>query len=74
MDIHQEGGLSCSLLILLAHAVVEGKCSFKVLSSKIELKMRKAEGLQWSTLETTPRETQKDPQKGAVRSKVSSLL
>lgn len=63
VDIHQEGGLSCSLLILLAHAVVEGKCSFKVLSSKIELKMRKAEGLQWSTLETTPRETQKDPQK-----------
>ncbi|XP_075220812.1 suppressor of G2 allele of skp1 [Lycorma delicatula] len=44
-----------SLHLDLAHAVLPPQCSFKVLSSKIEIKLKKAEGTRWVVLEGEPK-------------------
>ncbi|XP_071950292.1 protein SGT1 homolog [Antedon mediterranea] len=49
--VKQASGTDYSLELDLAHEIVPSKCVTKVLGSKIELKMRKEEGIRWSTLQ-----------------------
>ncbi len=44
-------GSEYSLELDLCHPVLPEQCSFKVLSTKIEVRLRKAEGIRWSDLE-----------------------
>lgn len=44
-------GSDYSLELDLAHHVVPDECSHRVVPSKIEIKLKKREGLRWSTLE-----------------------
>lgn len=53
VSIKLPSGANHVLDVDLAYPVVADRCTFKILSSKVEIKMRKAEGLQWTTLEKT---------------------
>ncbi|KAM7436220.1 Suppressor of G2 allele of SKP1 [Porites harrisoni] len=44
-------GSDFSLELDLAHAIVPAQCKTKIMTTKIELKMKKAEGIRWSSLE-----------------------
>ncbi|XP_014487879.1 PREDICTED: protein SGT1 homolog [Dinoponera quadriceps] len=44
-------GSDYSLELDLAHLIIPGQCSHKVLSSKIEIKLKKQNGIRWNTLE-----------------------
>ncbi|KAL9973430.1 hypothetical protein ACROYT_G019890 [Oculina patagonica] len=44
-------GSDFSLELDLAHSIVPAQCKTRVMSTKIELKMKKAEGIRWSSLE-----------------------
>ena len=44
-------GSDYSLELDLAHHIVPDQCSHKVLPSKIEIKLKKQEGLRWAVLE-----------------------
>lgn len=52
-----------TLGLRLAHKVVPQKCSYKIMSTKIEIKLSKLEGIQWTTLEGDP---EKDYPKAAM--------
>lgn len=45
-------GSDYSLELDLAHEIVPAQSSYSVLGTKIEIKMKKAEGIRWSSLET----------------------
>jgi len=45
-------GSDYSLELDLAHEIVPKQSSFRVIPAKIEIKMKKAEGIRWSSLET----------------------
>lgn len=40
-----------NLKLNLAHKIVPDKCSYRVMSTKVEITLIKHDGLQWSTLE-----------------------
>lgn len=44
-------GNEYSLEIDLAHPVVNEQCAYKVLPSKIEIKLKKQDGIRWTVLE-----------------------
>lgn len=43
--------LPYTLGLCLAHKIVPQRCSYKIMQSKIEIKLAKLEGIQWTTLE-----------------------
>lgn len=45
-------GTDYSLELDLAHPVVADQCTFKVMSTKIEIKLKKEEGIRWNKLES----------------------
>ncbi|KAJ8666863.1 hypothetical protein QAD02_008525 [Eretmocerus hayati] len=47
-------GSDYSLEIDLAHHIVPEQCSYKVVPSKIEIKLKKRDGLRWALLEGNP--------------------
>ncbi|XP_008559974.1 protein SGT1 homolog [Microplitis demolitor] len=47
-------GNEYSLELDLAHEIVPDQCSYKVIPSKIEIKLKKREGLRWNLLEGNP--------------------
>lgn len=47
-------GNEYSLELDLAHKIVPSQCSHKVIPSKIEVKLKKSEGLRWNILEGKP--------------------
>lgn len=49
-----EEGNTYNLDLKLAHEINTSQCSSKVLPSKIEIKLKKKEGLQWTKLEKDP--------------------
>ncbi|XP_033111904.1 protein SGT1 homolog [Anneissia japonica] len=57
--VKQPSGTDYSLELDLAYEVVPAKCITKVLGSKIELKMKKAEGIRWSKLQGDGEDTKK---------------
>jgi suppressor of G2 allele of SKP1 len=52
-------GNEYSLELDLAHHVVPEHCSYKVVPSKIEIKLKKRDGLRWTNLEGNPIEAEK---------------
>lgn len=46
-----------TLGLILAHKIVPQKCSYKVMKTKVELKLYKLEGIQWTSLEGNPNVT-----------------
>lgn len=50
-------GSDYSLELDLAHSINVARCRYKVLKTKIEIKMRKVEGLQWTALEAADNKT-----------------
>eukprot|EP00794_Sanderia_malayensis_P007071 gene7071-7866_t len=71
-----------NLEIDLAHAIVPEDCTTKVLSTKIEIKMKKMEGIRWTTLEcrdepklsTLPTQDGAATQDSSVRSYPTSAM
>lgn len=49
-----EQGNTYSLDLKLAHEINPSQCTSKVLPSKIEIKLKKKEGFQWTKLEEDP--------------------
>ena len=47
----ESGSAEFCLDLDLAHPVVPSECSYKVLSSKVEIKLKKRDGFRWSSLE-----------------------
>ncbi|XP_060828070.1 protein SGT1 homolog [Bombus pascuorum] len=47
-------GNEYSLELDLAHAIIPDECTYKVDPSKIEIKLKKQDGITWSTLEGNP--------------------
>ncbi len=47
------GGEVCDKLLLLTERIKPAECSFAVLSTKVELRLTKEEGVQWTVLERT---------------------
>lgn len=47
-------GNEYTLELDLAHSIVPEQCSYKALASKIEIKLKKRDGLRWDTLEGNP--------------------
>ncbi|CAD6237279.1 GSCOCG00002229001-RA-CDS [Cotesia congregata] len=47
-------GSEYSLELDLAHEIVPDQCSYKVIPSKIEIKLKKRDGLRWNSLEGNP--------------------
>ncbi|KAG8039859.1 hypothetical protein G9C98_000588 [Cotesia typhae] len=47
-------GNEYSLELDLAHEIVPDQCSYKVIPSKIEMKLKKRDGLRWNSLEGNP--------------------
>ncbi|KAH0550542.1 protein SGT1 homolog [Cotesia glomerata] len=47
-------GNEYSLELDLAHEIVPDQCSYKVIPSKIEIKLKKRDGLRWNSLEGNP--------------------
>ncbi|KAF7382001.1 hypothetical protein HZH66_013433 [Vespula vulgaris] len=47
-------GNDYSLELDLAHPIVPDQCSHKILASKIEIKLKKQDGIRWATLEGNP--------------------
>ncbi|XP_013773603.1 protein SGT1 homolog [Limulus polyphemus] len=52
-SIKLPGGTDYNLELELSHEIVPSKSSWKLLPSKIEIKMKKAEGIRWTALEKT---------------------
>lgn len=49
-------GNDYSLELDLAHQIIVDQCSHKVWPSKIEIKLKKQDGIRWNALEGSPRE------------------
>ncbi|XP_067663199.1 protein SGT1 homolog [Haliotis asinina] len=49
--IKQSSGTNYSLELDLAHPIVPEQSSYKVMSTKVEVKLKKGEGIQWTKLE-----------------------
>ncbi|XP_043488855.1 protein SGT1 homolog isoform X2 [Polistes fuscatus] len=47
-------GSDYSLELDLAHPIVPDQCSYKILPSKIEIKLKKQDGIRWTILEGNP--------------------
>ena len=41
----------CSLYLHLAHEILPSQCQIKIMSTKIEIKLKKVEGIRWNKLE-----------------------
>lgn len=54
MSAKLPSGNEYSLELDLAHEIVPDQCSYKVIPSKIEIKLKKREGLRWNLLEGNP--------------------
>ncbi|XP_060533553.1 protein SGT1 homolog isoform X2 [Cylas formicarius] len=57
VDIQMPEFEECNLSFNLSHRIVPDQCCFKLTPSKIEIKLKKAEGLRWEKLEGAIKET-----------------
>ncbi|KAK9745335.1 CS domain [Popillia japonica] len=56
VNVHLDDGESYDLEYRLRHKIVPDQCSYKITPSKIEIKLKKLEGLRWDKLEGNPEE------------------
>lgn len=54
VSIKLPSGNDYSLELDLAHPIIVGQCSHKILPSKIEIKLKKRDGIRWNILEGNP--------------------
>lgn len=54
MSAQLPSGNEYSLELDLAHAIIPDQCTYKVDPSKIEIKLKKQDGITWSALEGNP--------------------